>query len=226
MLEIQRIRTEKEAVIEGLKKRNFDATPTINEILEKDQSWRETKSEMESITAEMNQLSKEIGDLFKQGNQADANTAKEKVAVLKEKEATLKDVVSQLETEIQTLMYTLPNVPNELVKAGRNETDNEIVDEVGTKCVFESEPLPHWELAKKHDLIDFELGVKITGAGFPVYKGKGNKITTCFNSVFLRRSRKIRLRRNHSATRCQRGKWLRYRTITRQRRADVSLYGR
>ncbi len=185
MLEIQRIRTEKEAVIEGLKKRNFDATPTINEILEKDQSWRETKSEMESITAEMNQLSKEIGDLFKQGNQADANTAKEKVAVLKEKEATLKDVVSQLETEIQTLMYTLPNVPNELVKAGRNETDNEIVDEVGTKCVFESEPLPHWELAKKHDLIDFELGVKITGAGFPVYKGKGAKLQRALIQFFL-----------------------------------------
>ncbi|MBN9294571.1 MAG: serine--tRNA ligase [Flavobacteriia bacterium] len=185
MLEIQRIRTEKEAVIEGLKKRNIDATATVEEILKKDQEWRESKSELESIAAELNQIAKEIGDLFKQGKQAEANAAKERTTSLKGKEAQLKEVVSGLENEIQQLMYTLPNVPNEQVKAGKNELDNEIVDEVGSKHIFDGEPLPHWELTKKYDLIDFELGVKITGAGFPVYKGKGAKLQRALIQFFL-----------------------------------------
>ncbi len=185
MLEIQRIRSEKQAVIEGLKKRNIDATATVEEILGKDQNWRETKAEMESIIAEMNLISKKVGELFKQGNHAEANTLKEKTATLKEKESHLKGIVSELEAEIQTLMYTLPNVPNELVKQGKSEADNEVVDEVGSKCEFGCEALPHWELAKKFDLIDFELGVKITGAGFPVYKGKGAKLQRALIQFFI-----------------------------------------
>lgn len=185
MLEIQRIRTEKNAVIEGLKKRNIDATATVEEILSKDQAWRETKAEMEAVLAEMNQISKEIGDLFKQGKQAEANAAKDKTTALKEKEASLKEIVSKLEEEIQTLMYTLPNVPNELVKFGKNELDNETVEEKGEKRNFEFEALPHWDLAKKHDLIDFETGVKITGAGFPIYKGKGAKLQRALIQFFL-----------------------------------------
>jgi seryl-tRNA synthetase len=185
MLEIQRIRTEKEAIVEGLKKRNIDVTPIVDAILVKDTAWRETKTELESIAAELNLIAKEIGDLFKQGKQAEANQAKEKTADLKSKESGLKAVVTELEGEIQQLMYQLPNVPNEQVKAGKSELDNEIVEEVGSKHVFEGTALPHWEITKKFDLIDFEMGVKITGAGFPIYKGKGAKLQRALISFFL-----------------------------------------
>jgi seryl-tRNA synthetase len=185
MLEIQRLRTDKDAVLEGLKKRNLDATETVNAILAKDQEWRANKTELETIAAEMNRISKEIGVLFQQGKQQDANDAKAQTASLKEKEASLKAVVQQLEDEITQLMYQLPNVPNDLVKAGKNEQDNEIVEEVGSKATFSGEALPHWELTKKYDLIDFETGVKVTGAGFPIYKGKGAKLQRALISFFL-----------------------------------------
>lgn len=185
MLEIQRLRTDKDAVLEGLKKRNLDATETVDSILAKDQEWRANKTELETIAAEMNRISKEIGVLFQQGKQQEANDAKAQTASLKEKEASLKAVVQQLEDEITQLMYQLPNVPNDLVKAGKNEQDNEIVEEVGSKATFSGEALPHWELTKKYDLIDFETGVKVTGAGFPIYKGKGAKLQRALISFFL-----------------------------------------
>lgn len=185
MLEIQRIRSEKEAIIEGLKKRNLDVTPILDSILNFDQSWRESKAELEAISAELNKISKAVGEYFQQGKHAEANAAKAQTVELKEKEATLKEKVSGLEQEIQQLMYQLPNVPNELVKAGKSEADNEIIEEVGSKHVFEGEALPHWEITKKYDLIDFELGVKITGAGFPVYKGKGAKLQRALITFFL-----------------------------------------
>ncbi|TXI85525.1 MAG: serine--tRNA ligase [Crocinitomicaceae bacterium] len=185
MLEIQRIRTEKEAIIAGLKKRNLDVTPIVDSILTLDQSWRESKTELETIAAELNRISKTVGELFQQGKQAEANEAKLQTATLKENESALKDKVAQFEKDIQQLMYQLPNVPNELVKAGKSELDNEIVEEVGSKHIFEGEALPHWEITKKYDLIDFELGVKITGAGFPVYKGKGAKLQRALITFFL-----------------------------------------
>lgn len=185
MLEIQRIRTEKEAIVEGLRKRNLDVTPIVNSILSKDQEWREAKTEMETTAAELNKISKAIGELMKQGQKDEADQAKAKTAELKENEASLKEKVSTLESEIQILMYQLPNVPNELVKAGKSEADNEIVEEVGSKHVFDGEALPHWEITKKYDLIDFELGVKISGAGFPVYKGKGAKLQRALIAFFL-----------------------------------------
>ncbi len=185
MLEIQRIRTDKESIIEGLKKRHFDAAPIVNRILDLDTQWREQRGSLESISAELNQLAKEIGELFKQGKQAEANSAKEKTASLKSNESELKESVQALEKEIQQLMYQLPNVPNEQVKAGRNEQDNEIVEEVGSKHIFEGTALPHWEITKKYDLIDFEMGVKITGAGFPIYKGKGAKLQRALIAFFL-----------------------------------------
>lgn len=185
MLEIQRIRAEKEAIIAGLKKRNLDVTPIVDSILTLDQSWRESKTELETIAAELNRISKTVGELFQQGKQAEANEAKLQTATLKENESALKDKVAQFEKDIQQLMYQLPNVPNELVKAGKSELDNEIVEEVGSKHIFEGEALPHWEITKKYDLIDFELGVKITGAGFPVYKGKGAKLQRALITFFL-----------------------------------------
>ena len=190
MLEIQRIRNEKEAVIEGLKKRNIDATETIEKLLDVDHQWRNSKSELESIAAELNTIAKEIGDLFKQGKQEEANAAKSKTADLKTKESELKVIVDSFENDITQLLYQLPNVPNELVPAGKNELDNETILEVGTKREYDFEAVPHWDLAKKYDLIDFELGVKITGAGFPIYKGKGAKLQRALIAFFLEEAEK------------------------------------
>ena len=190
MLEIQRIRNEKDAVITGLKKRNFDATETVESLLSIDQKWRNSKTELESISAELNLLAKEIGDLFKQGKQDEANASKAKTATLKEKEAILKAEVDGYDAEIIQLLYQLPNVPNEIVPAGKSELDNITVEEVGIKREFDFTAVPHWDLAKKYDLIDFELGVKITGAGFPVYKGKGAKLQRALISFFLEEAEK------------------------------------
>ena len=190
MLELQRIRNEKEAVLEGLKKRNIDAAATITKLLEVDQEWRLSKAELEGISAELNQIAKEIGDLFKQGKQEEANAAKSKTADLKEKESTLKTKVDGLDAEMTQLLYQLPNVPNELVPAGKNELDNITVLEVGSKRIYDFEAVPHWDLAKKYDLIDFELGVKITGAGFPIYKGKGAKLQRALIAFFLEEAEK------------------------------------
>jgi len=185
MLEITRIRTDKDSIIEGLKKRNIDATETIEKIISTDLNWRNNKTELEGIAAELNQLAKEIGELFKQGKQQEANEAKNKTAALKVSESELKSAVDELEKDLTQLLYTLPNVPNELVKSGKDEKDNEIVFESGTKRDYSFQPLPHWDLAKKYDLIDFETGVKVTGAGFPIYKGKGAKLQRALISFFL-----------------------------------------
>ncbi len=185
MLEITRIRNEKEAIIEGLKKRNIDATETLNKILDTDQNWRNSKTELESTSAELNQLAKEIGDLFKKGKQNEAIIAKEKTAKLKVVENELKAKVDIYDKEITQLLYTIPNVPNEHVKIGKNELDNETVFEYGSAPVFNFAALPHWDLAKKYNLIDFELGVKVTGAGFPFYRGKGAKLQRALIAFFL-----------------------------------------
>lgn len=190
MLEITRIRTEKEAIIEGLKKRNIDATETLDKILAADLNWRNTKTELESIAAEQNQLAKVIGELFKQGKQEEANTAKTRTTELKNLETELKQKVDTYDQEITQLLYSLPNVPNEQVKAGKNELDNETVFEAGETPVFDFQPLAHWDLAKKYDLIDFELGVKVTGAGFPFYRGKGAKLQRALISFFLEEAEK------------------------------------
>jgi seryl-tRNA synthetase len=185
MLEIQRIRNEKEAVIEGLKKRHFDATPIVNELIAVDESWRSKKAELESIAAEMNKISKQIGLLFKEGKVEEANASKAETGALKSKETELKAEVETLESTITALMYQLPNVPNELVKAGKSEEDNEIIEESGTQRTYDFNPLPHWDLADKFNLIDFELGVKVTGAGFPIYRGKGAKLQRALINFFL-----------------------------------------
>jgi seryl-tRNA synthetase len=190
MLEITRIRTDKVSIIEGLKKRNLDVAPTIDRILDKDQQWRAAKTDLEAIAAEQNQLAKQIGELFKQGKQAEANTAKSRTGELKVKETELKGLVDSLDQEITQLLYTLPNVPNELVNAGKDEKDNEVVFEAGTQPSFVSEPFAHWDLARKYDLIDFELGVKVTGAGFPFYKGKGAKLQRALIAFFLEEAEK------------------------------------
>lgn len=185
MLEITRIRNEKEAIVSALKKRNIDATVTLDQILNTDQNWRNSKTELESISAELNVLAKEIGDLFKQGKQEEANAAKLKTTELKDAESGLKEKVDAYEKKITQLLYTIPNVPNEAVKAGKNELDNETICEFGKTPTFNFTALPHWDLAKKYNLIDFELGVKVTGAGFPFYRGKGAKLQRALISFFL-----------------------------------------
>ena len=185
MLEIQRIRAEKEAILAGLQKRNINAQETIDAILSKDSEWRSTKTDSDVVSAELNQLARQIGDLFKSGQQAEANELKAKTTELKQKEAALKTKVDALEAEIQQLLYTIPNVPNELVPAGRDANDNETVYEFGQTPVYTFDAVPHWDLAKKYDLIDFELGVKVTGAGFPFYRGKGAKLQRALIAFFL-----------------------------------------
>ena len=191
MLEINRIRQEKEAIIAGLAKRNLDVRSTVDQILELDLAWRNAKTDMEAISAELNQLAKTIGELFKSGKQQEANDLKIKTTELKAKEADLKTSVDELENQITTLMYTLPNVPNELVKQGKSAEDNETVFEKGNAPEYTFEPLPHWDLAKKFNLIDFELGVKVTGAGFPFYIGKGAKLQRALIQFFLDEADKV-----------------------------------
>lgn len=185
MLEMTKIRAEKDAIVEALKKRNIDVTATLDEILEKDQQWRSAKTEMESIASELNKIAKEIGELFKAGKAQEAEAAKAKTAELKGEETRLKTLVDTLDADITELLYQIPNVPNKLVVAGKNEEDNETVLLSGEPAVLHKGAMPHWELTKKFDLIDFELGVKITGAGFPVYKGKGAKLQRALIQFFL-----------------------------------------
>lgn len=185
MLEIQRIRQEKESILDGLAKRNIDAGQTIEEILDADQIWRETKTKLDQIAAELNQIAREIGNLFKQGLQQEANALKEKSSSLKSQENQLKQEVTQHEETLKKLLYSLPNVPNSLVVAGRDAQDNQTVFEDGKVPQFEFDASPHWDLAKKYNLIDFELGVKVTGAGFPFYRGKGARLQRALIQFFL-----------------------------------------
>jgi len=185
MLEITRIRADKDAVIEGLKTRMIDATEVVNNIVATDESWRAKKSELESIAAEMNKISKEIGMLFKEGKRDEAEAAKAKTATLKEDEKNLKIEVEALENDLQELLYQVPNVPLDIVPTGKSEDDNETVEEIGKPVEFSFNALPHWELADKYSLIDFETGVKVTGAGFPIYKGKGAKLQRALINFFL-----------------------------------------
>jgi seryl-tRNA synthetase len=190
MLEINRIRDDKNAILEGLQKRGIDATATLEYIVVADEKWRSVLSEMQDIQAESNRISKEIGILFREGKKEEAEKAKQNTAELKAKEQVLKEKVAVLENQIQEKLYELPNVPLEIVPPGNSEADNITVEEVGEKVDFGFNPLPHWDLADRYSLIDFELGVKVTGAGFPFYTGKGAKLQRGLINFFLDESEK------------------------------------
>jgi len=185
MLEIQRLRSDKEGVLIGLAKRNIDPTKTINDILEMDGLWRENKTELENISAELNQLSRKIGDCFKNNNHEEALLLKNETQELKAKEAVLKAHVDELDSKITTILYSLPNVPHADVIQGRLPEDNQLIESQGELPTFSFTAIPHWDLAKKYQLIDFELGVKVTGAGFPFYRGKGAKLQRALIAFFL-----------------------------------------
>ncbi|MCA0958362.1 serine--tRNA ligase [Muricauda ruestringensis] len=185
MLQIQNIRENKESIITALKKRNIDAEPMLSKVLELDEKRRSIQTELDATLAESNKLSKEIGMLFKTGKAQEANVLKEKTAGLKEASKKLGDDLNTAAEELQQQLYLIPNVPHESVPAGNSDEDNEEIFKEGDVPTLSAGALPHWELAKKYNIIDFELGVKITGAGFPVYKGKGARLQRALIAYFL-----------------------------------------
>jgi len=191
MLQLQYIRDHQEAIIEALDKRTIDAKPMLDRVLELDSNRRKTQTELDESSARMNQLSKEIGGLYKSGKAAEAEALKEETASLKQQIKKLTDQLNDFVDSLNNELYQIPNVPHQSVVKGNSEDDNEIVLNEGELPTLGSNALPHWELAKKYDLIDFELGVKIAGAGFPVYKGKGARLQRALISYFLDKNTEV-----------------------------------
>ncbi len=185
MLQIAFIKDHKEKVLEGLKKRNFTKPELVDQIISWDESRKKTQFELDSQLSEMNKISKEIGILMKEGKKEEAEKAKSQTNSLKESSKKLQQQLSEIEEKLKQSLYEIPNIPNELVPPGTGEADNLEVFKHAANEKIPSVSLPHWELAKKYDLIDFELGVKITGAGFPVYKGKGARLQRSLSQYFL-----------------------------------------
>lgn len=185
MLTINLIRERKDFVIERLKIKNFEAEEIVNKILSLDSSRREIQSKADSMQGEMNRISKEIGTLMKEGKKPEADAAREKTYSLKEEIKVLSDKLIPLENELRTEIIRLPNLPHKSVATGYGADNNVKVKEGGIIPDLPESALPHWDLIKKYDIIDFELGIKLTGAGFPVYKGKGAKLERALISLFL-----------------------------------------
>ena len=185
MLQLGFLRANKAAAIERLSKRMDNAEFNIENVLELDASRRNTQTEFDKTASALNALSKDIGMLFKSGQVEKANLLKQKTADLKDKKGTLTDTLNSTSEALQNLLYQLPNLPHASVPSGNSEDDNEEVFRSGTVPNLYSNAQPHWELAKKYDIIDFELGNKITGAGFPVYKGKGARLQRALINYFI-----------------------------------------
>ena len=185
MLQTAFIRENREKVIEALAKRNFDAAPLVDEVIALDEKRRHTQVELDTVLSESNKLSKDIGELMKAGEKAKAAIIKEKTVQYKEKSKELGDTLASVSDALLQALYKLPNTPADIVPVGKTPEENvEVFSEGAIPTLFDG-ALPHWELAKKYDIIDFELGVKITGAGFPVYKGKGARLQRALISYFL-----------------------------------------
>jgi len=185
MLTINQIREQKDFIIDRLKIKNFEAEEIINKILILDSSRRKIQSKTDSKQSEMNHLSKEIGALIRAGSVADAEIAKEKTYSLKEEIKLLSDKLISIDNDLRNMIILLPNLPHESVAPGHGADDNVIIRAKGSLPVISEKALPHWDLIKKYDIIDFDLGIKLTGAGFPVYKGKGAKLQRALISFFL-----------------------------------------
>ena len=188
MLEVNFIRDNKDRVIEGLKKRNFKTEDLviIDEILKLDDTRKVTQTNLDSLLAKSNLLSKEIGNLFKSGKREEADELKNQVAQLKENQKTLSETLNETKEKLEVALLNVPNHPHESVPAGNTDEDNEVFKAFeGDLPVLDGDALPHWELAKKYSLFDLELGVKLTGAGFPVYRKKGAKLQRALINFFL-----------------------------------------
>lgn len=185
MLQIHLIRNNTEEVIEKLQVKNFDAREIVEKLLEVDVKRRSMQKQLDDTLAESNAIAKEIGNLFKSGKQAEANELRSRTTEMKQQVKDLQEELNDLEAEQDKLLVQLPNIPHESVPAGKSSEDNEITSQEGNIEELSQDALPHWELTGKYDIIDFELGTKITGAGFPVYKGKGAKLQRALISFFL-----------------------------------------
>jgi seryl-tRNA synthetase len=190
MLNLRFIQENPELVIEKLKKKNFDASQIVGQMIDLYKTKNEVQVKADQTKAEMNKLSKAIGQLFREGKQAEANAAKERTSELKESIKQLDEEFAKIDEQVFDLQVQLPNIPNEIVPAGKSADDNEVVKQGGDVPELGGNKLPHWELASKYDLIDFELGVKLTGAGFPVYKGKGSRLQRALINFFLNEAEK------------------------------------
>lgn len=190
MLTIKQIQADKEAVIRGLEKKHFvGAREAIDKVLEWDNKRKEAQAELDSLLSTLKTSAKSIGALMAQGKKAEAEAAKTKVAEIKSRTKDLEEAMKQALAERTQLLYTIPNLPYEEVPEGATAADNKVVREGGKLLDLPATPLPHWELAKKYNLIDFDLGVKISGAGFPVYIGWGARLQRALINFFLDEAR-------------------------------------
>ena len=185
MLNISNLREQKKEIVELLKIKNFNALDLIDSVIEKDNSRKLNQQKSDEVLSKLNQIAKEIGALYKQGNIEKANSLKQSSVELKEESKKLSANQKEIQEEIREILLLIPNIPHKSVPKGNSENDNEVVEEVGEMPKLEDNSKPHWELTELYDLIDFNLGNKITGAGFPVFKGKGAKLQRALISFFL-----------------------------------------
>ena len=185
MLNISNLREQKNKIVQLLKIKNFDALDLIDLVIKKDDSRKLNQQKSDKILSKLNQSAKEIGFLYKQGELDKANALKKSSAELKEESKKLSAIQKEIQEEIKEILLQIPNIPHESVPSGNSENDNEIIKEVGEIPKLHENSQPHWELTELYDLIDFNLGNKITGAGFPVFKGKGAKLQRALISFFL-----------------------------------------
>ncbi|MCG8702271.1 MAG: serine--tRNA ligase, partial [Bacteroidales bacterium] len=185
MLSLALLRNNTKLVIERLAVKNFDAAEIVQKVLDTDSKRKEIQVQSDNLQAEMNKISKSIGQLFKEGKKEEADKAKAQTTDIKEKIKELTQESTSVIEELNKLLVQLPNIPSDLVPTGDSAEDNEVVKEGGNIPSLYDGAKPHWELAEQYDIIDFELGNKITGAGFPVYKGKGAKLQRALINFFL-----------------------------------------
>ncbi|HKK10723.1 MAG TPA: serine--tRNA ligase [Bacteroidales bacterium] len=185
MLDINLIRQDAEGVIEKLKVKNFDAASSIEKILEIDKKRRNSQKNLDDTLAQSKQIAREIGKLYKEGRQEEANAKKEETTRLKSESKVLSGELEELQKQQQELLTDIPNVPHPSVTGGKSDEDNEVIEKNYKPKVLKETGMPHWELAEKYDVIDFGLGVKLTGAGFPVYKGKVARLQRALINYFI-----------------------------------------
>lgn len=185
MLTINLLREQSSTVIDRLRIKNFDATEIVNHVLDLDRRRRELQVECDAVQAELNNLSKVIGSMMKEGRKEDTEAAKKGISIMKEKQKLLSENFDMVSEELQKELIRLPNLPHPAVAPGKTPEDNVIVRSGGRLPELQPDALPHWDLIKKYDIIDFDLGIKITGAGFPVYKGKGARLQRALINFFL-----------------------------------------
>ena len=189
MLTLKRISDSPQEVIDKLSRRGFNASELVQKVLALNEIRKTTQSQLDTSLSEVNKYSKEIGSLMKAGQKSEAESLKERVATVKESNKDLETTLSNAENEIRDILLQIPNIPNDIVPDGRTAEDNVTVKTGGEIKKLSEGALPHWDLCDKYDIIDFKLGVKITGAGFPVYKGKGARLQRALINFFMDRAR-------------------------------------